>query len=360
MTLKNKARPRAAALLMAAAALPSIAWAQEVAPPVVPTTAQPASPPVPVQQPTPVATRPAPVTVQPTPERPVYTPEQIAESEASLRPAQPRPSRPVARPAQAPRAVTRAVPGGSAATVPQQAEPVAAPVAAAPIETPAPVVAEEPSAAPTGQPTADAPLVADPVTDGTPWSWIVGGLVALAALVGLIALLSRRRRAAYGEDAAYDAPRAAAAPLVAPQHDAPQPVAPTPVQPAIGVPPGRPWLRMTLQPTGVEAIGDGNTLFYDLIVENEGSEAARDVRVKSFLFGDSESSAQERALIVPVGASRPVSASVLLPANGEAKVVADIRYPLPDGTEGHVAARFAIDARGDAVEATVDRVIERV
>jgi hypothetical protein len=355
------ARPRVAALLMAAAAFPATVWAQEAAPPpVAPTATTPAPVPAPAPETPPVAARPAPTLVQPTPERPVYTPEQIAESEASLRRTERRAPRAAVRPAPDVRTVTPAAPAAAAAApVVAPAEPTSAPVAAAPVETPAPppVVAEDLPAAPTGAPTTDAPIVPDAGAATTPWSWIVGGLVALAAVIGLLALMRRRRR----NNDAYEA-EPVTQPVAArqPVSRAPQAAAPKLVQAAEGVPPGRPWLRMTLQPTGVEPIGDGNTLFYDLIVENEGSVPARDVRVSSFLFGGTQSSGNERSLIVPVGASRPVSASVALPAGGSAKVVADIRYPLPDGTEGHVAARFAIDTTGDVLEAKVDRVLERI
>ncbi len=213
-----------------------------------------------------------------------------------------------------------------------------------------------------------------PAREGIPtWLWLVGAAILLLAAFGLITRSRRRSVATYVEPAyvepAYVEPAYDAAPVV--------PVATEPVAVAVPVEPGsveRPWIRMTLEPTSNEVRDDGNVITYHLIVENEGPVDAHNVEVSSFLFSEGRSSAAEQSLIetkalrgridVPAGGSVLVEGSVVVQDaatyDGEAKIVADARYPLPGGGEGHLAARFAVDAASDAMTTRVDDVLERV
>ncbi len=197
--------------------------------------------------------------------------------------------------------------------------------------------------------------------------WIVGGIVALLAIVGL--LFGRRRGAVDEEfvEAAYVPP--VAAPLAAAPHVA-EPVAQPVAAPVTSASDERPWIRMTLEPTATEAHGDASIMTYQLIVENEGPVDAHDVQVSSFLMRDASASPMEDALIaakpmrgridVPSGSSVRVEASVVVEDASEAKIVADARYPLPGGGEGHLAARFAVDTAAAGLTTRVDKVLERV
>jgi MYXO-CTERM domain-containing protein len=206
-------------------------------------------------------------------------------------------------------------------------------------------------------------------TTGSPWMWIVGGIVVLLAIAGL--LLGRRRRPVDDNDAIAYAPTIiapVAAPAPMPMAEA-MPVIEEASAPAVAASDARPWIRMTLEPTATETHGDASIMTYQLIVENEGPVDARDVQVSSFLLRDASSSPMEDALIratplrgridVPSGGSVRVEASVVVSDEKEAKIVADARYPLPDGGEGHLAARFAVDTGTDELATRVDRILER-
>lgn len=184
------------------------------------------------------------------------------------------------------------------------------------------------------------------------WLWGALGLGAIALLIGLF--VSRRRRDAYALD--YGEPSYVAV------DETGAPV------PEVNLN-ERPWIRLMLQPTGTASNGDRQTVDYQVIVENEGHVPAHDVRISSFPAGTKASdivsglakvTAQTHQLDIAAGGSVPVNGTVTVPEGTDPRLVIDARYPLPDGTEGHLAARFGIDVSSDDLEVRVEDVLERV
>jgi hypothetical protein len=342
--MKHKAPSlaRAAALLLAAAALPSTALlAQETSPPAeTPTT----------EAPPPDATTsiPPPEAATPTPTETVTTPEPATAAET------PAPAPTTTRRTTVRRTTTTRLP----ATVPGPAIPVAVAPAPAPIET-LPPVATEPLPPPVAQ---TPPLEVLPESPAAPVAttvetrdsrdsllpWLLGGLLLIGALA-FFALRGRRR--AEVVDEVYEpapvvaAPVAAAAPIVAPVETA--------------IPAGRPELDLAMRPVRAGVSGDDARVEFELTVGNSGPVAAENVRISTWMLAAGSSEA-ESALIVPrdhadtppvtigAGESRTMEASVALPTaqvDGDAVlpvVVADARYRLPDGSEGRTSASFAV------------------
>ncbi len=132
----------------------------------------------------------------------------------------------------------------------------------------------------------------------------------------------------------------------------------------------RPWIDIGLRPIRAEADGD---LEVELTLSNSGDMDAHDVRVSTWMLDGARSSDNEQALIdargdaqvatlnVATGDDRAVDTRLALPAEAATPLlVAEARYPLPDGGEGRIAAAFEIEAHGDeAVEARLHEVLER-
>ncbi|UVO54233.1 LPXTG cell wall anchor domain-containing protein [Sphingomonas sp. SUN039] len=351
-----------ALVLLAATALsatPLVGQEAVTAPPVVATV------PPPAEQPAPASATPPAI---------VFAPRQEVVQQLPVRPSPV--ATPEAAPEQArtiPRAERRAPVASTVATAPVRSQ-VSAPdldgpsaVAAAPLPVPQPPVATE-TLPPSAPVPAETPVVETTATTGTSmWTWVVGAAVILLAALGL--LFSRRRRpTGYAEEPVYGAvPVAGVQPVVVPVAEA---IATPAGVPATETFAERPWIRMTLEPTATEPRGSDMIMTYQLIVENEGPVDAHDVQISSFLFRDRESSPMEQLLIdpralrgrvdVPAGRSVRVEASVVVPGSEEARIVADARYPLPDGGEGHLAARFAVDTASAEMETRVDDVLDRV
>ncbi len=206
--------------------------------------------------------------------------------------------------------------------------------------------------------------------------WIVGGLIALGAIIAL--MFSRRRRPVdevIYEEPVYVAPTVAAAPVVDPVLTVPvytPPVAPKAVAPVADD--ERPWIGLSLQATGSNARGEEDLVEYNLIVENAGEVMANDVRISTFLIdGRTNSSGSETVLIDAVGetqsrfidlapgSSVPIASTLSVPHGVDPCIMAEAHYPLPGGGEGHIAARFVIEnGKGDTIEARLDDVLERV
>lgn len=212
-------------------------------------------------------------------------------------------------------------------------------------------------------------------TSTTPWMWIGLGIVALAALA-LVFLRGRKRR---DEDLYYEEPVIATEPAVAAAPVTPvvatapvytQPVVNTPVsQPVAATAVSddeRPWIGLSVWPK--EAAG--GTVQYDLVVENVGDVEAHDVRVSSLIIDGTQSTPMENALIedgetrsidVGAGHSVPIAQTIEVAEGRAPHILAEARYPLPGGGEGHIAARFALDTSEDGtVEARLDDLLERV
>jgi hypothetical protein len=226
-----------------------------------------------------------------------------------------------------------------------------------------------------------------PVVDRTPWGMIVLGIIGLGAI--LLAFMFARRRGRRTASTTRTKPRAAQTQVrtpLAPVSTAPKPNAapkPKPVLRETAKPAEakrasqaaastgeRPWIGLSLAPICAGTTDDGTMVQYELIVDNASDVEAHDVRVSSFLIDGVRSSAAEQALIEPLGETQ--SSTVDIAANGsvpitttihvdrkdltgdtfQPKIIAEARYPLPGGGEGHFAARFAIGITdGDAIKA---------
>lgn len=232
-----------------------------------------------------------------------------------------------AKPVQA--AAPEAVP-----VVPPAAAPVAAP--ATPARTPpAAQVPTQPGPVPAAAPTPHADEKGNPA-----WVLIAAGAVILAVLAGVVAMLRRRKEHILADEGILPAGETAAA------VDLDE----------------RPWIRMMLQPVAAESRGEEQTVDYELIIENEGHVPARNVRVSSFLaHGDAASAmpAQTRHVDIGPGASVPLPGRITVPEGVDPKIVADARYPLPDGGQGRLAALFGIDLSSPEAAAQVEDVLER-
>jgi hypothetical protein len=118
-------------------------------------------------------------------------------------------------------------------------------------------------------------------------------------------------------------------------------------------------LDIGLEPIRAGVAGDEARVEFALTVDNQGSAAAHDVRISTWMFpaGIAESE-MERLLIkgpnpaalqrVEAGEAERVSSSVALPTAGIGTdsvlpvVVAEARYRMADGSEGRTAATFAV------------------
>jgi hypothetical protein len=336
---------RAAALLLAAAALPlTPVMAQETSPPAEQPVAETPPPDATTSIPPPEATTPAPETPVTEVEAPAPEPAPAARTTTTRR-TQTR--------------TTRRVP----ATVPGPAVPVAVVPIPAPVET-LPPIATTPLPPPVAQ---TPPLEVLPETPPAPVTttvetrdsrdsllpWLLGGLLLLGALA-FFALRGRRRSAIHDE--VYERPAVATVPGEAVPLAAAAPVV-TPVVPA--APAGRPELDLTMRPVRAGVSGGDARVEFQLTVGNSGPVAAENVRISTWMLAAGSSEA-ESALIVPrdhadtppvtigAGESRTMEASVALPTadvDGDAVlpvVVADARYRLPDGSEGRTSASFAV------------------
>ncbi|HEX8124713.1 MAG TPA: hypothetical protein VF548_03950 [Allosphingosinicella sp.] len=336
---------RAAALLLAAAALPlTPAIAQDSAPPAEET----APPDATTSIPPPAATTP----VQQTE---TVSPDPVTEAEAAPAPAARTraPAATVTRRTTTTRTTTRApaaviVPAPvGVAPVPVPVDPLA-PVATAPLPPP---VAQTPPLEVLPE-TPPAPVATSVETRDSRDSflpWLLGGLVLLGALAFFA--LRRRRPSVVHDERVYEPAPAptvvpvAAAPIVAPVET---------VAPA-----ARPELDLTMRPVRAGVSGDDARVEFELTVGNSGAVAAENVRISTWMLASGSSEA-ESALIVPrdhadtppvtigAGESRTLEASVALPTaevDGDAVlpvVVADARYRLPDGSEGRTSASFEV------------------
>jgi LPXTG-motif cell wall-anchored protein len=351
---KKRIAPRSLAPLLAAAALPfTPAAAQEVSLPQVqapPAAAEPA--PAPAAAPATTFAAPKPVVQNAPPPGPqaedlARQAQADAAARKSVRRA-PAPARVDAAP------VRNSAPVRTATAAPAAATPAVAPAPAPAAAAPAPTPAEAPTvAAPAPDTTAPATVQQTTTESSTGFNWIWAGAAALAVLaLGALLLLFRRRRAeedvyydepVYAEEPACAEPVAVAEPIVAPVHE-PEVVA------AVA---NRPQIELGIRPIRAGSDNGQARVDYEVIVENAGAVDARDVTVTSWLL-NAESSEAETAMVetqVNVAAGDvttvPASATIDTARGAFRPVVAtDARYTLPDGTEGHIAARFAVGVDG--------------
>ena len=318
------------------------------------------------------ATAPAP---QPTASTPVFTPRQEIVQPLPVKLVPPTivdevvaPEPTTARASQRPAVPRNPVAvRAAAAPVAQTQPPARSTVAATPPElnatAPTPIEAAEPLPVANEPARSDTPVDASAPVRTRSALWIA--LLALAALVIVGFLFTRNRR--NGGRMADDSPivndrdEAHAVPLA----DA---VAQPNAQTSIDLD-ARPWIRLSLQPMRGEANGNHQAVDFNLIVENEGHVIARDVQVSSYLteldkslIAGAARDAQSTMTRVDIAAGESIiiPGSVSVRAGVDPHLVADARYPLPNGGEGHLAARFGIDMSSSAMEAHVEDVLERV
>jgi Meckel syndrome type 1 protein len=336
---------RAAALLLAAAALPfTPALAQEAQtppsdPPVAETPAEPAP------QPEAETTTPEPVTTEPVAETaadpaPVRRTERTAPRTTAVRRPAPAPAATLAAPVPALPPASALPPAGTEVLP----DPGAGLAAAAPEELPV-------------QPPVTTTLTQEEPRGAPVWPWLLVGLLALGALGFL--LMRRRRRA----DAVYhEESREAEPAFVEPVGEAPVTpavVAAAPVAAAAAVDAGRPEIELSMRPRRAGVDGSDARVEFELTVGNSGTAPARDLRVSTWMLA-ADASEAERALIEPrdhadtppvtidAGEARTMEGSVALATSevtGDSVlpvVVADARYVLPDGSEEHRAVSFAV------------------
>jgi hypothetical protein len=360
-------------------------------------TAPPAPAPV-ILAPPPTITAPPPVAVAPAP-APVATPRAAPAPRPTATRAPVRSQAPARTATRAPAPVSRPTPAPAP-------EPTPAPVAQAPVEA-APLPAPVETAPPVVAPAETIPVQTE--TQPTTRSllpWIIGGALALLALIaGFFLFRGRRTEDAY-EDTSYEpaptrepafvapidvAPVAAEPVFIRPIADpVPEPrAAPEPVADEhVATPPpeevnisesdhadiealaassepvaGRPWLEFMLRPLRAGTNRDNTIVQFELTVGNTGNVDARDVRISTWVVAAGEGSENERSLIVPsdahveavdidAGEGATVEARIGLAKDGTDEnvlpvVVADARYTLPDGTEGRTHASFAIGVPED-------------
>lgn len=257
---------------------------------------------------------------------------------------------PVRRPALAPAPETRATP---APTVPQATEQERATPGnesnAATPATPTP----EPQPAPTSTVAAsqEAPLSPAP-TDATPWPWIIGGALALVAIVAALLLRRRRQPAQDAAEGEIAPPAPVSVPTPPKPAPTPQP-APTPEPaPVAAIPdaPGRPWLDMGLDLTQARYSLMGMTVGYRLLLHNRGDTPAQDVLIRGII---GNAGAEQQALLQSFFAQQsglPLHAAVsIMPGEtrqltGELRLMPDQIVPVTMGQRSLLIPLAAFDA----------------
>jgi hypothetical protein len=348
MTQQRTPHRRAAALLLTAAALSfTPALAQETQPPadepIVDTAPTPVPQPTePAPTPTPV---PKPVTASPAPAPVVEAQQQPAPAARTTRTAPRAAARAPARAAPAAAAAPAAPVAAAPAPAPAEALPPTAPLAEG--APPAIVLPETPAAAPPAQPEESGSSILP---------WLIAGLLAAGAAAFF--LLRRRRAPVEREAYAYEEPVHGPVAAVAPRQEK----SPVPEEAAAAAPveTGAPSLEIELRPRRAGVTGTEAVVEFELDVANNGSAAARDVRVSTWMFpaGADQTSEMERALIdrsgdtdlndIGAGSGESIARSVTLPTSEVGSdavlpvVVAEARYRLPDGSEARTSATYAV------------------
>jgi hypothetical protein len=309
----------------------------------------------------------APIEVQPTPTIVTTAPPAATTPAPATAPPPAAAEVPAPRPTATTRTTTtRTTTSRTPAAAPVRGAAPAPTSAPEPAATLPPPIAEPPAGvqpSPEVLPVETVPTTTESRRTGSFLPWLLGGLVLLGALI----FFARRRRR---DEVVYDAlpeERVVTAEPVAAVPLAVAPLAATAAdeQPAAlsaGSAAGRPWLELLMRPVRAGVAGDEARVEFELIVDNQGESAARDVRVSTWMFaaGSPQDSEMERMLIEPpadaslpevtidAGDGKRIQATVALPTaevDGDAVlpvVVADAHYRLPDGSEGRTSARFAV------------------
>lgn len=284
---------------------------------------------------------PAPTTAPPPVVAPTVTPTPTPA------PAQPAPQVPAQRAAPAP--TPRATPAQPAPRPAAEAARAAPDNESSPVPAPEAQPVAEPAPTPAASAPQEAPLSPAP-TDATPWPWIIGGALALLAIVA--ALLLRRRRQPAQDAADVEIAPPAPVPVPAPPKPAPAPQ-PTPEPaPEAAIPdaPDRPWLDMALDLTQARYSMMGMTVGYILLLHNRGDTPAQDVLVRGII---GNAGAQQQALLQSFFAQQsglPLHAAVsIMPGEtrrliGELRLMPDQIVPVTMGQRSLLIPLAAFDA----------------
>jgi hypothetical protein len=121
----------------------------------------------------------------------------------------------------------------------------------------------------------------------------------------------------------------------------------------------RPWLEFGLRPVRAGTSDEEALVDIELTIGNSGDTAARDVRISTFMLGDENAGEMEKLMLehrgdanvppvtIAAGDGTRVDAPLAVPKGELGRtfnpvVVAEARYTLPDGSEGHTQAAFKI------------------
>jgi hypothetical protein len=121
----------------------------------------------------------------------------------------------------------------------------------------------------------------------------------------------------------------------------------------------RPWLEFGLRPVRAGTSDEEALVDVELTIGNAGDTAAKNVRISTFMLADADSSEMEKLLLehrsdanvppvtIAPGDGTRLDAHLAVPKGELGRtfnpvVVAEARYTLPDGSEGHTQAAFKI------------------
>ena len=121
----------------------------------------------------------------------------------------------------------------------------------------------------------------------------------------------------------------------------------------------RPWLEFGLRPVRAGTSDEEALVDIELTIGNSGDIAAKDVRISAFMLADEDAGEMEKLLMehrsdtnvppvtIAAGDGTRVDAHLAVPKGELGRtfnpvVVAEARYTLPDGSEGHTQAAFKI------------------
>ncbi|MEC3951368.1 hypothetical protein [Sphingobium sp. HWE2-09] len=306
--------------------------------PVTPRTAPPVVVPPVVA---PIVTPPA-ATVQPTPQPSRPRPAPATETPRADRPADRQDTQTPRSPAPAQTAPAEPAPDTGSTPA---AEPPAQPLPA-----PAPDATPEPAATP-----APATEEASP----TPWAWIIGGVLALAALATVF-LMRRRKASATPVEQPAEPTRATPPVPVVPAVPAasvePPPAAPEPAA-ALHLPVAattantdRPWIDMDMHIAQARFSLMGVTIAYRLTLHNRGDRAAQEILVRGVL---GNGGAQQQALLesffagqdgLPLHTAVTIAAGETRQLTGELRLSPDQIMPVTMGQRSLLIPLAAFDA----------------
>lgn len=281
---------------------------------------------------------------------PATTTPQATRVEPS-RPAAPRETPATER--RAPTQAARPEPTATAEPAPSDVAPDIAPQDETAVQPePAPQPEADPATGATPTPEASAPTEGK----GTPWPWIVGGLLLLLVLAA--AALRRRQNRANLALPAPAEPDQAAVPPAAPEPSPALDPAPRPAPPPAPIPTpppaqaaDRPHLALALEVEGARLSLMGATVTYRLAVTNAGANEARDILVRGVI---ANANAPMDDLLKPFFAGEAGLAIHSVPAlapgetvhlKSEMRLDADQIAPISAGPRALLIPLLAFDAR---------------